>query len=61
MILNTKFELGDIVTSVLDDTLKMQIIKISIYLDGGYQYEASRLYEGQLLVDNYFERELEEI
>ena len=61
MNLMTKYELGEIVTSVLDPMIKMQITKITIYLDGGYQYETARFYDGQLYVSNWFEGELEAI
>ncbi len=60
MNLMTKFELGDIVSPILDPTAKMQITKIIIFLDGGYQYEATRFYDGQLTFSSWFEGELED-
>ena len=61
MNLNTKFELGETVTSILDNELRLHIVKITIYLDGGYQYETTRIHEGQFIVNDFFERELEGI
>ena len=61
MNLMTKYDLGDFVAPVLDPMVRMQITKITLYLDGGYQYETARFYEGILHINNWFENELEAV
>ncbi len=60
MNLMTKYELGDFVYSVLDPTKKMQVIRIDIFLDGGYQYNCTWMGEDGVRAGNFFEGELED-
>lgn len=64
MNLNTKFELGNFVQSAISgyDSIpkKMQVVRIQIFMDGGYQYNCSWWNEGEIMAAWFFERELEE-
>ena len=60
MNLMTKFKLGDMVYPLLAPTRQMQIARIEIYLDGGYQYQCQWATEDGFASQWFFEAELED-
>ncbi len=61
MNLMTKFEIGEFVGLVLDNSLgrRLHITEINIYMDGGYKYYCKWIDEEQGIVGgSFFEGEL---
>jgi len=60
MNLMTKYDCGDMVYSVLSPGRKMQITRIEIFLDGGFQYQCQWAIEDGFGSGWFFEKELTE-
>ena len=60
MNLMTRHDTGDIVYAILSPQREMQITRIEIFLDGGYQYQCQWATEDGFACGWFFERELKE-